>query len=148
MPLDGLRYAKGDYDTREVKPSSAFSKGDVLMLTSVSSVSRINPYAISTTNFVAGVALSESIDSIADKVVVLVPKDDTEFWIPVAAGSTLTAGATSGLSFVVGTSRYYAEDSGSTKVVVITAGVADCDQSTVSKVRGKILSSGGLQNFI
>lgn len=147
MPLDGLRYAKGTARLEHGIPSSAFSRGDILMLTSTSSLSRVNPYAIAAGAEVEGIALSDSIDSIDNKVAYIVPGPDCEFWVPTNAGSTLTKGASSGVSFVVGTQRYYAE-SGGTAVVVITAGVADCDQSTTSKVRARILSSGGLVNSI
>lgn len=147
MPLDGFRYAKGTARLEAGIPSSAFSKGDLIMLTSTSSLSRVNPYAIAAGAEVQGIALADSIDSIDNKVGILVPGPDCEFWVPTNAGSTLTTGASSGVSFVVGTGRYYAE-SGGTAVVVVAAGVADCDQSTVSKVRVRLLSSGGLVNMI
>lgn len=147
MPLDGFRYAKGTARLEHGIPSSAFSRGDLLMLTSSSSLSRVNPYAVAANAEVYGVALADSIDSVENKVGVLVPGPDCEFWVPTNAGSTLTTGANSGVSFIVATGRYQAE-SGGTSVIVLTAGVADCDQSTVSKVRARIKSSGGLVDLI
>lgn len=147
MPLDGLRYAKGTVRMEAGIPSSAFSKGDILMLTSASSLSRVNPYAIAAGAEVEGIALADSIDSIDNKVTYMVPGPDAEFWLPTGTSSTLTKGASSGVSFIVASGRYIAE-SGGTAVVVVTAGVADCDQSTTSKVRARILTSGALVNYI
>lgn len=147
MPLDGFRYAKGKALLDAGIPSSAFSRGDLLMLTSTSSLSRVNPYAVAAGAEVYGIALADSIDSIDNKVGVLIPGPDCEFWVPTNAGSTLTKGANSGVSFIVATGRYQAE-SGGTAVVVVTAGVADVDQSTTSKVRARVKSSGALVDLI
>ena len=147
MP-NGFQYARGSYEAEEIIPSSAFSKGDLLMLTSTSSVSRINPYAIAAGSEVFGVATCDSNQSIANKVTVLRPKPDTIFRVPVDAGSALTKGRSSGVSFVVATGRYYADGSGTTLPVAVVAGVAECDQSVQSHVLVRIHTSGGLVDTI
>jgi hypothetical protein len=146
MP-DGFQYASGSYSADEGKPSSAFSQGDLLMLTSVSSLSRVNPYAIEAGAEVYGVATCDSTQSVRNLCTVLRPNPDTIFRLPTNAGSTLSKGASSGVSFVVATGRYYAE-SGGTAVVAVIAGVADCDQSVQSHVLVRIESSGALVDTI
>lgn len=146
MP-NGFQYVSGDYDTDEIIPSSAFSKGDLLMLTSASSLSRVNPYAIAAGAEVYGVATCDSNQSIQNKVTVLRPQPDTIFRVPVGTSSTLTKGASSGVSFVVASGRYIAE-SGGTAVIAIMRGVADCDQSVQSHVLARIQTSGALVDTI
>lgn len=147
MP-NGLWYASGGRNTAEAIPSSAFSKGDVLMRTSTSSWSRINPFAINSTNRVAAIALADSLDSIQDKVPGLLLEDDTYVWARVDAGSSLTAGARSAISFDTDHGRYFLDASTTTVSAVVIKGVGDVDQSTVSKVLAKVLTSGGIVNEV
>jgi hypothetical protein len=146
MP-NGFQYARGGYETDERKPSSAFSKGDLLMLTSTSSLSRVNPYAIASGAEIYGVATCDSTQSILDKVTVLRPKPDTVFRVPIVAASGHTTGHTSGVSFIAASGRYVAE-SGGTAVVATIAGVAECDQSVQSHILVRILTSGALVDTI
>lgn len=147
MP-NGFQYASGGCSMDARIPSSAFSKGDLLMLTSASSLSRVNPYAIAAGTEIYGVATCDSTQSIANKCTVLRPEPDTIFRLRVDAGSALTAGRSSGVSFAVGTGRYYADGSSTTLPVSIVAGVADCDQSIESHVLARIHTSGGLVDTI
>ena len=136
MP-NGIWYASGPYRMDERKAVSAFSKGDLLTLSS-SSLSRINPYAVGTGTQYA-IANADSTDSIKDgKVSCLRILPDTEFWCRLQAGDTLVTGGESSLSFVVGTDgRYFADTtvtSGASASVVCVRGTDDIDQSVQSKV--------------
>lgn len=74
--IQGFNYSSGDgFDTITSIPSSAFSKGDLICLTSASSFSRISELMPSGGDIV-GIALSDSNQSIANKVPVLVPSAD------------------------------------------------------------------------
>lgn len=88
----GLIYAFGPADIDEGVPASAFSRGDLLVFDSSSSLSKadvtVNGYVI------AGVALADSNKSFRDQVPYILAGDSTVFWSNVTAGvSNLTAGA-------------------------------------------------------
>jgi hypothetical protein len=146
MP-NGFQYARGGYETDARIPSSAFSKGDLLMLTSASSLSRVNPYAIAAGAEVYGVATCDSTQSISNKVTCIRPKPDTIFKVGIVAASGHTTGVSSGVSFIAASGRYVAE-SGGTAVVAVVAGVAECDQSVSSHILVRLVTSGGLVDTI
>lgn len=135
MP-NGLWYESGPYRMDERKAASAFSKGDLLTLSS-SSLSRLNPYAIAAATQYA-IATADSTDSIKDgKCAVLVIQPTTRFWARLQAGDTFVTGTESSLSFVVGTDgRYFVDttvSSGASCSVICVRGTDDIDQSVQSK---------------
>jgi hypothetical protein len=147
MP-NGFWYAGGDTHTFESAiPSSAFSKGDLLTFTSNSSLSRINPQLLGAD--IAGVATSDSIDSIDNQCSYIVPGPDTLFWASLdsASGSALRPGTEADVLFAVANNRYYVEpDSTNTAIAVIvrgSAGVGAVDQSVQSKVLCKLIYHSG-----
>ena len=87
--MPGFLPAQGGYDIMYGVPNSAFSRGDVLELTSLSSLSRADPVAGGP---ILGVALQDSIDSINDRVCVAIPGADTVFLSVVTAASAHTPG--------------------------------------------------------
>lgn len=151
MP-NGFWYAGGDYTTEEAKPASAFSKGDLLLLDSNSSLSRM-PWAAApgmASTDIAGVALADSIDSIQDRVPYLVPQPDTLFWASAnsAHAGDVTAGDEVDINFAVANNRYYADPASSNTVrAVIVRGlgqdVISADQSVQSKVLCKLIYHAG-----
>lgn len=104
-----LWYAYGPAQIKEGIPSSAFSKGDILMYTSASSLSRI---PISTASVgalpnstVCGVAMSDSNFSYNNKVPYVVADRDTVFWSDATTTSQFTAGESLDVEFTGNTFR-------------------------------------------
>lgn len=96
MANTGLRYSRGPFQTLEAEPASTFSKGDLLMYDSNSSLSGMDMRFPSGED-IAGVALADSVDSIAqadgvNRVPFVVPKSDTYFLSDSTADSRFTAG--------------------------------------------------------
>jgi hypothetical protein len=142
MADNGFVYARGPYETDERPTASAFSKGDILMLDSNSSLSRVNPYG---TQDNYAIALADSTQSIRDKCVVMIPKPDTEFWasISTALGSHLTPGVESGISFAVANGRYFLDGSTTTARAVVVKGTDEIDQSIRSHVLARLIYHAG-----
>lgn len=148
MP-NGLWYAGGHTHRVEASvPSSAFSKGDLLIYNSSSSLSRMAETMASGAD-IAGVALCDSIDSIDNKVPYLVPGPDTLFWASAdsATGSALTPGFECDILFAVANNRYYVApgSANSVRAVVVrgAAGVGNVDQSVQSKALIKLIYHAG-----
>lgn len=85
-----LFYAGGPMEIEHGKPASAFSKGDLLQFDSGSSLSFADARFAAGT-IIAGVALSSSIESVADKVPYIVAKPETRFWITATAANAQAA---------------------------------------------------------
>lgn len=129
-----LWYAYGKYETGEAKPASAFTKGDILMLTSASSLSML-PQVGQTTGDLVGIAQSDSADSVANKVVYTKITPDTVFWSNCTPGSTFTAGAKVNFNFGALTKGWGANSSSGTIMAVCERGVADIEgQSVESRI--------------
>lgn len=145
MP-NGLWYAGGDYTTEHAIPASAFSKGDLLMFNSASSLSRVPSVATGTTDEIAGIALADSVNSIDNKVPYLVPQPDTLFWASWA--TNLTSNATPGTEcdffYAVANNRYYlTHESANSARAVVVRGNADVGQSVQSKLLVKLIYHAG-----
>lgn len=141
MP-NGFWYASGCYSTEQAAPASAFSKGDLLMLTSDSSLSRLDPVSA---DKAVGVALCDSTQSIAGKVPYLVPGADALFWASLATNaSAATAGTYCDVHFSTANNRYYVvPTSASTARAIIVRGTDEVDQSVQSKVLCKLIYHDG-----
>lgn len=146
--IQGLQYSSGpEGDTAWVKPASAFSKGDILMLTSASSLSRIPELAPAGAD-IYGVALCDSTQSIDNKVLVQIPDADTVFLASThsATGSGMTTGQEFDFSFAAPNGRYYVTTStDSVRAVIVrgTIGAMALDQSVHSQVLIKLLRHAG-----
>lgn len=143
MP-NGFWYASGPYRTVETIAGSAFSKGDILGIDSNSSLSRLNPYAVVSGSIFA-VAASDSVDSVNNRVVGIIPESDTHFWSATTSGVTLIPGENSGVSFVAtAPGRYWVDESTTTLAVVVVNGTDYIDQSVQSKVIVRFSSAHSL----
>lgn len=146
--IQGFNYAGGkEYDTFMAKPASAFSKGDILMLDSTSSVSRIAELYPSGTD-IFGIALCDSNQSISNLVPVLLPTPDMEFLASTnsATGSGLTPGVECDISYAVANGRSYVDTSAnSVRAVIVrgTVGAMALDQSVHSQVLVKLITNAG-----
>jgi hypothetical protein len=147
--IQGFTYFGGPTgDVLPAKPASAFSKGDLLMLDSTSSVSRFAELAPSGTD-ILGIALSDSNQSIGGEVMVLVPDADTLFLVSLATNcsSAVTPGCELDTLYAVANGRCYATNASANSVRVVavrgTAGPQALDQSTHSQIVGKLIRHAG-----
>lgn len=151
MP-NGFWYAGGDsHIMRSAIASSAFSKGDLLLLDSSSSLSRM-PWASSpgmAITDIAGIALADSDSSIDDLVSYIAPGPDTLFWASTQSnlGTTLAPGLECDVNFDTGNNRYYVDPASTNTVRVVLMdgdfGVGAVSQSVQSKVLCKLIYHAG-----
>lgn len=128
--------------TNEVAAASAFSKGDLLAITS-SGLSRLNPYALGS-GALYGIATCDSTQSVDGLCTVCVASPEHLYWSRTTSGVTLIAGEESGISFVASApGRYWLDESTTTAAAVVVRGTADVDQSQESKVLVKLKYAGG-----
>lgn len=141
-------HAGGTYTTDHSIPVSAFSTGDVLVLTSASSLSRISE-TWPTGGKYCGIALGSSLQSISNKVPYLIPNDDTTFWasIDTTLTSELTPGQQCDVIYGAGNGRYYVTSSANSARAVIVKGTKEVDQSTESRALVRLLTSGAQSVF-
>ena len=145
MP-NGFWYAGGDYNTEQAIPGSAYSKGDLIMLTSASSFSRVPSVTTGTSDDIFGVATSSSVQSIDNLATVVVPNADTLFWasLTTVATSHATPGVTCDIFFSTNNNRYYVDHTSSnTPRAVIVRGTNEVDQSVQSHVLVKLIYNAG-----
>lgn len=136
----GLTYAYGSFEVREGIPASAFSRGDLLCLTSSSSLSRL-PHPLGATDIV-GVAAADSTQSVLNKVTYVVPAFDTIFWSDCTPGSTFTRGADVNFNEIA--DRPIANGSTGTVIAVVEKGVNSIEgQSVRSRIQVRLVSNGG-----
>ena len=151
MP-NGFWYAGGDTHVFESAiPASAFSKGDLLMFDSNSSLSRLPSVATGTFgNDIAGVATSDSNDSINDQVGFIAPGADTLFWASLDStqANANRPGTECDVYFAVANGRYFVDptSSNSAHFVIVRGsdGVGSVSQSVQSTVLVRPLYHSGL----
>ena len=136
-----LYYASGPERYSTGIPSSAFSKGDLLVYTSASSLSRLQTSTNSLGAAIAGivgVALSTSLESIDNQVPYLVLAHNTVLWSDCTTGSQMTRGEPLDLEYTGATFRV--TTSAITPLFIIDANGASNDviDSNNSRVRGVI----------
>lgn len=144
--IQGLQYCSGPYTVEHAEPASAFSRGDVLVLTSVSSVSRIADAFPA--GDIYGIAMCDSLQSINKRVPVLIPETGTEFLASFnsASGSAISVGAELDINFGAPNGRYFVTTSTDSVRVVVTRGVVGLtamDQSVHSQVRVRLIHNAG-----
>jgi hypothetical protein len=104
-----LWYAGGPVRETTGKPGSAFSKGDLLMLTSASSISRIPTSTASVgalaKGTIVGIAKASSLESLNGEVPYLVLQRHTVLWSDCTTGSTHTGGERLDVEYTGGTFR-------------------------------------------
>lgn len=143
--MAGLHYAEGTFEMRVGKPASAFSKGDLLVLNSSSSLSRIA--IIETGADIVGVAACSSLQSVDNLCTYLVPGFDTIFWSACTPGSTFTRGANVNYNDDAA-GRPVANASTGTVRAVCHKGVGDVGtQSVESRIQVRLISNGGALTF-
>lgn len=143
---------KRTYTLESAIPASAFSKGDLLVFDSNSSLSRIawtEAAGMATGADIAGVAASDSIDSIDDQVPYYLPGPQTIWWASLdsASGDALRPGTETDVNFDVAEGRYYVDPASSNTVRAVIVrgadGVGSVDQSVQSKVLCKLIYHAG-----
>lgn len=145
MP-NGFWYASGPYTKEASIPASAYSKGDVLQLTSASSFSRQN---VLMTSDIFGVADGDSTQSLANLCTAIVPEASTLFWasLSTALTSEVTVGQEADILFSTANNRHYVDPSStnSVRVAVVrgTVGLGAVDQSVQSKVLVRFIQHAG-----
>ena len=141
----GLHYAYGPADMEEAIPSSAFSKGDVLIYDSNSSISGYPALATTATTVqFAGIAASDSHQSFANRVSFFKAGPNTVFWsVMTAGGSQMTAGEDKDLG-VDGNGRPVLVDTAVTARVTIARSTNDLlQESGVSRALVTFIQNAG-----
>jgi uncharacterized protein YaiE (UPF0345 family) len=132
--------AEGPVYIREGKPASAFSRGDLLCLTSASSLSKVPAlFGID----IVGVALADSTKSVQGKVTYAIPNADTIFWSTTTPGSAYTRGANVNFN-VDAAAHQIANASSGTVLAVCVKGNADVpNQSVESRIQIQFIHNAG-----
>lgn len=146
----GLRYAGGPYRESTAIASSAFSKGDVLMFDSASSLSRANELFTSGVTIV-GVALADSTESRPgdQEVPYILVQDNTYFYSDCTPGTEFQAGDLRDLEYDA-TNRFRVATSTNTVRVKIAprGGTQDVQgQSDKSTVAVYFVPGSGADNY-
>ena len=142
--MPGFLPAQGSDSIEDGVPGSAFSRGDVLILTSASSLSKWNVLGIGP---VFGIALAHSVNSINDRVPVSIPHADTVYLSACTPGSVYTVGEKFDI-LEDGNGRSIVDSSQLTMRVVVVRPQAGPpyggvkDQSVESRIMVKFLRQG------
>lgn len=136
-------YAYGPKEMGECKPASAFSKGDVLVYTSASSLSRL-PEPVTSAASIAGVATCDSTQSVRNLVTFIKVNSDTVFWSHATPGSSYTVGAAVNFNYGALTNGTGANGSTGTVLARAERAIADIEgQSVQSRVLVRFIGHGG-----
>jgi hypothetical protein len=134
-----LKYAGGPYRIARSIPASAFSAGHILMYDSASSLSGLDALLAGQ---IAGVALSDSVESIDNYVAYIEANEDTLYWSDCTIDSQMTPGEELDIEITGG--DHLVSTSANTPVFVVAPGGGTEDvqgQSTKSRVRGYLVSN-------
>jgi len=125
----------------EAAIGSQFTKGDVLTYNAASALSRINNVAVGAD--IAGIAMTDSRNSINNKATYFVPDFDTVLWADVEAGSTATRGARVGFT-ATNARGHIVASAATTARAVVERGVAEIEgQSVRSRIQIRLISEAG-----
>lgn len=138
-----LWYAGGPERITTGKPASAFSKGDLLMFNSSSSLSRL-PTSTASLGAVAkgtvlGVAMASSLESIENQVPYLVLQHGTQLWSDTTTGvSAFTKGARMDVEYTGATFKITTSAITPLAIIDVNGSSADISDSNRSRVRIQI----------
>jgi hypothetical protein len=138
-----IRYARGPLVIMEARPASAFSRGDLVMFDSTSSLSAMNVLTPLAATKLAGVAMSASTASINGKVPYFIPQEDTVMWASLDSTSASRFTPTTSFDIVYANANggHYVTDSANTPTAVIVQEPAETlplRQSVLSEVLIKL----------
>ncbi len=134
-------YAWGPALLASAVPASAFSRGDLLVYNSGSSLSLAPP--LTTTLDIAGIAMADSNKSVLNQVPYLIPAPETVFFSRATPGSQFTPGYEADLVYAAGTG-WTVMPSANTARVAIQRGTQDLlGQSVSSRVLVKLIYHAG-----
>lgn len=147
----GLSYCRGPYKESTGIASSAFSAGDILMLDSNSSLSRI-PETFESGDDIVGIALADSANSVKQRVPYIVAQDDTVYWSAATIGSQYTTGEELDFEFSDSNIRFHVATSVNSVRAIIAedGGSADgnINSSVASRVQVYLIGNAGNLEFV